>query len=206
MPLPKVIWEPFEFHKRLMKALDEAYKALRDERSDFDSLWVTGSCLPGTRTNFRQVALLGSGGDGRNRSGFFNFSQSYSEAEGCKFHPARCSFERYQDFAFYTGGDWYQGEKIPLMVAEVESNSAELLGELSGLCTIRAPHKYLFIDSNDTLGRLTSWCENDHSAYDWAQTTYHVIEIPRLPALPSTWMAYKSTVCNHGERIEFEKI
>jgi hypothetical protein len=150
--------------------------------------------------------MLGKGAGGRDVGGFFTFAAKYIEAEGSPKHAvdARCSFERYQDFAFYTGGNWEDGHKFPILIAECESSSGELLGELAGLISVRCPHKYLFIDGRDTLARLDAYCNDSaKQAYDWGRTIYHVIEIPNTPSRSSTWQAYVTTVNNTGDQLRF---
>jgi len=201
--LPCAIWPPTEFHRRLMSALDEAYDAVRKEIEGFDAGWRSCMTIPKTKTTIRQSPMLGAGGARRDLSGFRKFAKLYAKEEG-KDRADRYGFERYQDFAFYTAGDWYEGMKRPLMVAEVESNSGELLGELSGLISIRCPHKYLFIAGYDTLNRLTQFCCQPGSpAVDWAGTTYHVIEIPNDPSPPSQWTAFRASIMNDGDELAF---
>jgi hypothetical protein len=202
-PLPDLVWKPREFHACLIRALDEAYQALEQRYSEFPKLWAAGRPLPGSKTGFRQAPMLGTGAQGRDQSGFVAFARAYCTAEGEPWDRERCSFERYADFILYTAGNWYRGEKVPLMVAEAETHSGELLGELSGLVSLRAPHKYLFMDPYNTLERLNDWAYQATSPCDWPSTTYHVIEIPRSPALPSTWTHFIATVQDPGSRLTF---
>jgi hypothetical protein len=149
--------------------------------------------------SIRQSPLLGQGGgDGRQLGGFWKFAHEYVRAEGGGTADVkdRCFFERYQDFAFYSGGDWWAGKKLPLVIIEAESKSKELLAELSGILAVRSPVKYLFISGVQGLfDRLTSYCAStDACVTDWAGTTYFVIEIPDEPILPSKWVTYRADV------------
>ncbi len=203
---PACVWTADQFHQQLMAALDESFDQLR--RVDgFDDDWRNAATVSGTKTMVRQSPLLGNGAPGRDVGGFWMFAKRYLEAEGSAEQAIgdRCGYERYQDFALYTGGSWYAGEKEYLLVAEAESNPNELLGELAGLIAVRCPHKYLFIAGNDTLRRLNTFCDNEeHRAVDWGGTTYFVIEIPEAPALPSTWEAFQANVQSTGDRLVFK--
>lgn len=203
-PLPKLIWDHSECHRQLMRALDDAFQEL-GARDHFEEDWRQIRPFAGTKTSVCQTPMLGCGASGRSEGGFHLFAERYLESEGSDSAGLgeRCSFERYQDFAFYSGGSWYDGKKVPLMAAECESNSAELLGELSGLMTIRCPLKYLFIHGVD-VGRLKSFCaERDSLATDWSGTTYYVIEIPPTPSPPSAWTTHRAHVPETGSPIEF---
>jgi len=147
-PFPSPIWDSVEFHRQLMHALDDAFETL-SRTAGFSRDWSKRRTVPGTKTPVRQTPMLGKGGSGREAGGFHLFAKRYTEAEGNagSFSPDRYSFERYQDFALYTEGNWHCGKKLPIMIAECESNPRELLGELSGLMTIRCPFKYLFIEN-----------------------------------------------------------
>lgn len=118
----------------------------------------------------------------------------------------RYGYERYQDFTLYSSGDWHKGEKAPIMVAECESNPGELLGELSGLMTIRCPFKYLFIEegSESTFEQLKAFCDKSLKT-DWAGTTYYVIEIPQNPLPPSNWKTFKAHIEKTGDKLSFEQ-
>lgn len=204
--LPKVVWEPSKFHAKLIEELDVAYRALRKKFPDrFDELWKKNEKHL-RKTCFRQVPILGTGGEGRHESGLWKFAEAYCKAEHMAWDSERFGFERYADFILYTDGDWFKGEKVPLLVVEAESNSAELFGHLSDLASLRAPHKYLFIDPKDTLRRLAEWSKRDVCPYDWPSTTYHVIEIPPEPALPSSWKCSMATARTHKERLAFEEV
>ena len=205
-PLPVPVWEPAEFHRQLMHALDDAFDSLATAPT-FQADWTAWRTVPGTKTQVRQSPMLGNGGPDREAGGFHLFARRYVEAEqkGSSLRSDRCSFERYQDFAFSTGGNWYHGKKLPIMIAECESNSRELLGELSGLLAMRCPLKYLFISGRDTLSRLNAFCDDPASAnVDWGNTTLYVIEIPNEPSRPSTWTAFRASVRNTGESFRFE--
>jgi hypothetical protein len=202
---PTCVWPAEEFHRQFMLSLDTSFEQLR-HAGGFDDDWRNAACVTGTKTMVRQSPLLGNGAAGRDVGGFWLFAKRYMEAEGSaeQIIGDRCGLERYQDFALYTAGSWYAGEKEYLLVAEAESNPDELLGELSGLIAVRCPHKYLFIAGHDTLHRLNTFCENrDHRAIDWAGTTYFVIEIPDEPTLPSTWQAFQAKVQSTGNRLVF---
>ena len=201
-PLPVPVWEPVEFHRQLMHALDDAFDSLATAPT-FLADWTAWRTVPGTKTQVRQSPMLGNGGSDREAGGFHLFARRYVEAEqnGSSLPSDRCSFERYQDFVFYTDGDWHRGEKLPIMIAECESNSGELLGELSGLLERRCPLKYLFISGRETLSRLN---DQARANVDWGNTTLYVIEIPDEPSRPSTWTAFKASVQNTGESFRFE--
>ena len=206
-PFPSPIWDSVEFHRQLMRALDDAFETL-SKAAGFSRDWTTRRTVPGTKTSVRQTPMLGKGAPGRQKSGFLWFARRYSRAEG---HAAlsrdRYSFERYQDFAFYTDGDWYSGKKLPIMIAECESNANELLGELSGLMTIRCPFKYLFIEKLDTLNRLKKYCRDTSTCtVDWGNTTYYVIEIPDSPSRPSGWTTFAARLEKNGDALRFEQV
>ncbi len=204
-PLPDLLWETRECHRQLLSALDDAFDAL-SARDGFGDDWRSWRTVPDTKTSVRQTPMLGNGASGRDRGGFHLFARRYVDAEGSDVGSLndRCSFERYQDFAFYSLGDWYAGKKVPLLVAECETNPKELLGELSGLITVRCPLKYLFIHGADTLARLNGFCSDPHSqAVDWPGTTYYVIEIPDSPLRPSSWRAFEADVEKAGGAIRF---
>lgn len=205
-PFPQLTWDRAEFHRQLLTALDESFDEL-SRTSTFSSDWTSWRTVAGTKTQVRQSPMLGNGASDRNIGGFVRFAQRYATAEATPDVAAtdRCSFERYQDFAFYTANNWYDGKRHSIVIAECESNPNELLGELSGLISVRCPHKYLFIHGNDTLNRLNSYCNDaDSHANDWANTTYYVIEIPDSPSRPSTWLAYVANIENNGDPLRFQ--
>jgi hypothetical protein len=207
-PFPRLVWDGAEFHRQLMQALDEAY-AMIATVPEFANHWATLRTVPGTKTRVRQTPMLGTGASGRPAGGFHIFAQRYVQAEGTSALPARarCSFERYHDFAFFTDGNWYQGKKHPIMIAECESRYGELCGELSGLLRTRCPFKHLFIDGLDTLKRLNAFCNDSSScAIDWANTTYYVIEIPNSASPPSGWPAFRATVERNGDGLQFRPV
>src|SRR5690606_27652666 len=115
----------------LMACLDDAFLELQ-EMPNFEHDWRAGICAAGTRTAVRQAPLLGLGGGGREHAGLLKFAHKYVDGENLE-NADHWGFERHQDFALYTIGDWYLGEKRPLMVCEVESNPGELIGEITGL-------------------------------------------------------------------------
>ena len=134
------------------------------------------------------------------------FAERYvqQEGRGTGDVDGRCYFDRYRDFTFYTQVNWYDGRKVPLLIAEAESNSNELLGELSGLLSVRCPYKYLFIDGQDTLNRLKEFCQPPANlAVDWGNTTYHVIEIPNDPSPPSHWTGFMAHTTRDGDQLVF---
>jgi len=204
-PFPPLVWNAAELHRQLMQALDEAY-AIISTAPDFANRWATWRTVPGTKTPVRQAPMLGTGGSGRAAGGFLRFAERYVQAEGTSALPAsaRCSFERYHDFAFFTDGNWYHGKKHPILVAECESRWGELLGELSKLLRVLCPFKYLFIDGHDTLRRLGVFCNDPTTcAIDWANTTYYVIEIPQSASPPSGWPTFTATVGRTGDSLQF---
>jgi hypothetical protein len=195
--LPVSPWSVDVLHRTMLDSLDESF--LEQRLANCVDIWRSGLRVVGTNTNIRQTPLLGrGGGDGRQIGGFWKFAHKFVFAEGSD--PAdvknRCFFERYQDFAFYSKGNWLDGEKLPLVIIEAESNSKELLAELSGLLAVRSPVKYLFIAEHQGLfHRLSSYCSSAGTfATDWAGTTYFVIEIPDEPILPSKWVTYRADV------------
>jgi len=198
-------WSQSEIHQQFILALDDAFDKL-SATPNFSDDWISCRSVAGTKTQIRQSPMLGNGGSGRDAGGFYLFANRFISSEASAIHTPydRCSFERYSDFALYTDGNWYDGNKHAFLIAECESNSNELLGELAGLISVRCPHKYLFIDGNDTLNRLNAFCNIPESvADDWADTTYHVIEIPDQPTRPSTWNSITATVESNGDRIRF---
>lgn len=204
---PILKWTISELHRELMASVDEAFVE-HQRLPAFDAGWRSGKCVEGTRTSIRQAPLLGlGGGDGRREGGLWKFAHKYVLTEGHR--PAdvkdRCFFERYQDFAFYSDGEWMNGEKLPLVIVEAESNPKELRAELSGLLSVRCPVKYLFIArSQDILGQLASHCASPKTcATDWAGTTYFVVEIPDEPMLPSEWVTYRADVNSTGDKLSF---
>lgn len=210
---PDVIWNADEFQRQFMSSLDESYAELSKE-PEFSDKWKNWATVNGTKTMWRQTPLLGKGSSGRDVGGFWLFTVKYFEEEKLRNIPSaepldcRCSFERYQDFALYAGDSWYEGTKRHIVIAEVESNEAELLGELSGLLSIRCPIKYLFIaQTPDLFGRLTKFCgEPNSGATDWAGTTFFVAEIPDKPEPPSDWTTYRADVSQHGEKLCFRRV
>jgi hypothetical protein len=185
----------------MMDALDQAFASLSVAVPEFSNNW--GKTFPDTKTLVSQSPMLGTGPAGHDKGGFHLFAQRYAQAEG-KSAAARCNYTRYHDFAFYADRDWYNGKKLPILIAECESKYEELLGELSGLLKVRSPFKYLFIEGSDTLKRLNDFCQHPCScAVDWANTTYYVIEIPISASPPSTWTAFTATVEHHGETLRF---
>ncbi|MBI3468694.1 MAG: hypothetical protein HY000_37300 [Planctomycetes bacterium] len=206
---PRLIWDVDTFHRELMRAIDDSFHCLR-EAADFDDQWRSCRTVPGTKTTIRQTPLLGRGGQGRCDGGLYKFAERYVAAEGRATAEAneRCCFERYGDFVFYANDEWWEGNKLPALAVEVESKNAELLGELSGLLSVRSPFKYLFISSApDILSRLTAYCGDPcRLAVDWAQTTYFVIEIPDEPIPPSQWKSDRADVQQHGEKLCFRPV
>ncbi len=130
---------------------------------------------------------------------------AYATKEGASLSGLkhRCGFERYQDFHFSSNGDFYRGHKYPLVVAEVESNPAELKGELRGLWSIRCPLKVLIIEpAGDVLGKLNDYCAETNLS-DTLDTSYFVIEIPGTPQRPSNWITYCGRVHDQMSHLVF---
>ena len=204
MPEPR--WPTDQFHAELMACLDDALLELQ-EMPNFEHDWRAGICAAGTRTAVRRAPLLGLGGGGREQGGLLTFAHMYVDGENLENADHR-GFERYQDFALYTIGDWYLGEKRPLMVCEVESSPGELIGEITGLWAIRCPLKYLFISPfPDLFEQPTSYCATPaNGIVDWARTTYFVIEIPDVPTLPSTRTTCRADVTVDRGIVAFRRV
>lgn len=199
-------------HEQFLDAIDTALTNLEKNEKDFSTDWIAWKCVAQTKTRVFQSPFLGCGGKRRNAGGFWQFAENYGKLENPEqqFDFQRMSFERYQDFAFYTAGNWYDGKKVPLLVAEVESNPKELLGELAGLLTIRAALKYLFIkpmSENATLQKLQEYCENvDNEITDFPNTSIYVFEIPDKSSAPSTWQKFVAHTSLEQTGIRFEAI
>lgn len=207
---PDMGWTIDELHKELMASIDESFVDEQRRIPTFDADWRSGKCVEGTRTRIRQSPLLGrGGGDGRQHGGLWKFAVKYVLDHGGKVVDVkdRCFFERYQDFAFYSAGDWIEGLKLPHVIVEAESNPKELLAELSGLLSVRSRVKYLFIAKDrGILEKLSDYCSSPKTcATDWAGTTYFVIEIPDEPTLPSEWVSYRADVNSDGGKLSFRR-
>jgi hypothetical protein len=200
-----IILSPEKAFALLMASADEAFDILK-ERPTFHEDWIKKRTFSGTRTMVRQSPFMGIGGGvGRTCGGFWKFAVAYATKEGSPLSGLRdrCGFERYQDFHFSSAGDFYSGHKYPLVVAEIESNPAELKGELRGLWSIRCPLKVLIIEPlGEVLVKLNDYSDETNLS-DTPDTLYFVVEIPNTPQPPSAWRTFCGQVQSETSRIVF---
>jgi hypothetical protein len=204
------LWKPDEVGDQMVAAVRTSYSRLAKE-PNFAKNWTANRKLAGTKTTYQQSVLLGKGANGREFGAFWGFGEQYVIAEcnaPAKVLRDRCCFERYSDFQFYDSGQWCQGMKRILVIAEAETNAHELLGELSALLAIRCPFKFLFItEAYDTKQRLDAFCADPTStATDWGDTTYWVVEVPEKHCDPTKWRTHRADVKEHGQALQFNTI
>jgi hypothetical protein len=201
-----LVWSPAEFHDNLIGCLDESYvAACRDER------FAGQHGAPSAPNFWQQAPMLGHSKVGRETSGLCKFTKRYVAAEakgGAGNILDRWSFERDCDFAMYSRHQPNEGKRRPILLAEVKSDPAELLGGLSNLLSIRAPFKYLFAGASpNTLQQLNAFCAQADTSggTDWPGTIIHVIEIPSEQSTPSAWNALRA-VAGDSCQLEFAQL